>query len=475
MMGAGNASASLYKTNPNINTFGGSKKQDIPTRVGIDAWSNYGYQTNANGIGRNKLFIMNQIGGVGVGRSMFNTSYVQPRGLRKIVDISDIAYWDGVQHVLKKNVTIPFGHSLTTTSTFTVGQGTTLTVLGNFKSQGHIIVQGVLNILGNHDHKKMTISSTGSYIVYGKSIHSSNDPILKTVIDDTETDVADVTNQGIFTVQSGGSYTNAFTFTNGKKIQKNPPLGQQETPPDNSKVVFTVNTGGQFMNNDTFINKYGIQFIMNGTYTNNGTFEHKTVMTETTGISGTFSNNGTLQLTIDNNYFDLLPFSDPECNMYMVSSIEFINLGTIIIDENCIFNSYVNFTNNGVITNKDSFINYKTFNNNGQIINSTGGFSVKNYSMFIININSIIDNINFDVYGNLINHANLNTTTMSITVYNYNSPANIDPTISNFSNNGYISILTGRIFYNYDEFNNFGSVGENTVVQTNDGQDNNDY
>ena len=66
MMGAGNASASLYKSNPNINTFGGSKKQDVPTRVGIDAWANYGYQTSANGIGRNKLFIMNQIGGVGV-------------------------------------------------------------------------------------------------------------------------------------------------------------------------------------------------------------------------------------------------------------------------------------------------------------------------------------------------------------------------------------------------------------------------
>ena len=70
MMGAGNASSSLYKSNPNINTFGGSKKQGIASRVGIDAWANYGYQTSANGIGRNKLFIMNQIGGVGAGRSM---------------------------------------------------------------------------------------------------------------------------------------------------------------------------------------------------------------------------------------------------------------------------------------------------------------------------------------------------------------------------------------------------------------------
>jgi hypothetical protein len=361
MMGAGNASASLYKTNPNINTFGGSKKQDIPTRVGIDAWANYGYQTSANGIGRNKLFIMNQIGGVGVGRSMFNTSYVQPRGLRKIIDISDIAYWDGVQHVLKKDVTIPSGHSLTTTSTFTVGQGTTLTVLGNFQSQGHIIVQGVLNILGNHDHKKMTIEPTGSYNVSG-SAYSSNKSILKTVIDDTETDVADVTNQGIFNVQNGGSYTNVFTFTNGVPVKKQQgPIFIPTISSPNLSVIFTIDEGGQFINSDTFINYYGSTFNMNGTYQNDGSFKHKTTMTEINGIMGTFINYGTLTLSIDNNYYGLIA----ECSMYLVEPSTLTNWGTITIDSECHFYSCITWTNSGIVDNSGTIF----INPDNQIVN----------------------------------------------------------------------------------------------------------
>lgn len=83
MLGAGNASASLYGSNPNLETFGGIKKQGVTSRVGLDAWANYAVQTNSNGIGRFKLVIVNQLGGVGVGRSMFNTAFVQPRGYQK--------------------------------------------------------------------------------------------------------------------------------------------------------------------------------------------------------------------------------------------------------------------------------------------------------------------------------------------------------------------------------------------------------
>jgi len=344
MMGAGNASASLYKMNPNLNTFGGSKKQDIPTRVGIDAWANYGYQTNANGIGRNKLFIMNQIGGVGVGRSMFNTSYVQPRGLRKTVDISDIAYWDGEKHILKKDVTIPPGHSLTHTSTFTVGQGTTLTVHGNLHSHSHLIINGTLHILGVHHHNKMTIASTGSYIVSGTSINSSDEPILKTIISNTETNTSNVNIQGIFTVQSGGIYTNAstVTFTN---------LG-----------AIVVDTGGTFTNAGIFNNNYGSIFIINGTYQNNGTVNHKTIMSETNGIKGTFSNNGTLQLSLDT--------GSTTCNMYIVSYSTFTNHGTITIDTNCDFYSYRSWPNYNIINNNGNIIidRVSALNNNGVLI-----------------------------------------------------------------------------------------------------------
>ena len=280
MMGAGNASASLYKSNPNLNTFGGSKKQDIATRVGIDAWANYGYQTNANGIGRNKLFIMNQIGGVGVGRSMFNTSYVQPRGLRKTVDISDIAYWDGVQHVLKNDTIIPIGHSLTTTSTFTVGQGKTLTVLGNFQSQGHIIVQGVLNIKGTHDHKKMTILSTGFYNVYGTSIGSADTELYRntgtiSVIPDVNYPYPSYTNNGYLI--NDGKIINEGTFNNGTVSPSSLWLNNMNSITNNNGGVFnnyaTLQNERNFNNDNGIFNNYwNVYSGPNSTFSPVGTF-----------------------------------------------------------------------------------------------------------------------------------------------------------------------------------------------------------
>jgi hypothetical protein len=81
MMGAGNASSTKYKTNVNLNTGGGDKKQGITSRVGLDNWANVAIQTYSNGYGRNKLFIMNQLGGVGVGKSMFNGRFTQVDGV----------------------------------------------------------------------------------------------------------------------------------------------------------------------------------------------------------------------------------------------------------------------------------------------------------------------------------------------------------------------------------------------------------
>jgi hypothetical protein len=81
MMGAGLASSSLYKTNPNLNTFGGSKKQGVTSRVGLDNWSDRSVQTYSNGYGKNKLFCMNQLGGIGVKHSMFSTNYARADGV----------------------------------------------------------------------------------------------------------------------------------------------------------------------------------------------------------------------------------------------------------------------------------------------------------------------------------------------------------------------------------------------------------
>jgi len=65
----------------NLNTFGGSKKQGITSRVGLDNWANLAVQTYSNGYGRNKLFYLNQLGGVGAGQSMFNGRFSQKDGV----------------------------------------------------------------------------------------------------------------------------------------------------------------------------------------------------------------------------------------------------------------------------------------------------------------------------------------------------------------------------------------------------------
>lgn len=64
MMGAGLASSTSYNSNVNINVGGGNKKQGITSRVGLDNWANLAVQTYSNGHGRNKVFTMNQLGGV---------------------------------------------------------------------------------------------------------------------------------------------------------------------------------------------------------------------------------------------------------------------------------------------------------------------------------------------------------------------------------------------------------------------------
>ena len=63
-----------------MNTFGGSKKQGVTSRIGLDNWANVAVQTYSNGYGRNKLFVMNQLGGVGAGKSMFNGRFIQTDG-----------------------------------------------------------------------------------------------------------------------------------------------------------------------------------------------------------------------------------------------------------------------------------------------------------------------------------------------------------------------------------------------------------
>jgi hypothetical protein len=85
---AGGAGLSRNKVNVNLNSAGGGKKQGIASRVALGYRSNRAVQIEANGtvVGRNKIFHMNQLGGVGAGHSMFHVAgkYNEPRGVRRI-------------------------------------------------------------------------------------------------------------------------------------------------------------------------------------------------------------------------------------------------------------------------------------------------------------------------------------------------------------------------------------------------------
>jgi len=76
MMGAGLASSSSRRVNSNLNTAGGSKKQGYAPSVGLGSWSHRAIALNANGQNptHNFVFCVNQLGGVGAGKSQFRTA-----------------------------------------------------------------------------------------------------------------------------------------------------------------------------------------------------------------------------------------------------------------------------------------------------------------------------------------------------------------------------------------------------------------
>jgi len=88
---AGGAGLTKKGVSVNGNTAGGDKKQGIASRV-RDHWANRAVQIEANGTvhGRSLIFHMNQLGGVGVGHSMFRVAgkYTNPRAVRRIAPYS---------------------------------------------------------------------------------------------------------------------------------------------------------------------------------------------------------------------------------------------------------------------------------------------------------------------------------------------------------------------------------------------------
>ena len=89
---AAGAGLTSHRVNVALNTAGGFRKQGIPSRVALGYRSNRAVQIEANGTayGRNLIFSINQLGGVGAGHSMFRVAgkYFNPRGIRRFAPYS---------------------------------------------------------------------------------------------------------------------------------------------------------------------------------------------------------------------------------------------------------------------------------------------------------------------------------------------------------------------------------------------------
>ena len=64
MMGAGRACSTIYKSNVNIPTGGGTKKQGFGAIIGENSWTHNKTRRRANGLGRFRLIFVNQLSGV---------------------------------------------------------------------------------------------------------------------------------------------------------------------------------------------------------------------------------------------------------------------------------------------------------------------------------------------------------------------------------------------------------------------------
>ena len=86
-MAAGNPGGSLYKVNCAINTAGGARKSGLASTLGRDHWSTSAIQMHGQVMAkdRNMIFCINQLGGVGAGKSQFRVanSFASPDGYKR--------------------------------------------------------------------------------------------------------------------------------------------------------------------------------------------------------------------------------------------------------------------------------------------------------------------------------------------------------------------------------------------------------
>lgn len=65
IIGAGCAGSTIYHCNVNLNTAGGTKKQGLPFSPNEPVLNRRAIKIKANGVNRNMIFTINQVGGIG--------------------------------------------------------------------------------------------------------------------------------------------------------------------------------------------------------------------------------------------------------------------------------------------------------------------------------------------------------------------------------------------------------------------------
>jgi hypothetical protein len=95
---------SSRRANVYINTYGGNKKQGLASTTNKSAFMNKMIQSGSWGQNRNKFVCMNQLGGVGVGRSSFRSNAA---GLNCIYATSVAKRYAPVDSILTDSILAP--------------------------------------------------------------------------------------------------------------------------------------------------------------------------------------------------------------------------------------------------------------------------------------------------------------------------------------------------------------------------------
>ena len=250
-------------------------------------------------------------------------------GVVVTTSLDEVFPWNGRHLELNKNHTIPEHTTYRHYRHVHVPEGVTLTARGGLISKS-ISVAGTLVVHGSHAHKSLTVLKTGRYEVRGASRSNK----VRAVINDDTINSTTVTNNGVFIVEKGATYTNNSTFTNKSQM-----------------YVYGIYVNNATTTSSVYLNITG-KFNNYGTYTNSGNTDMGGVyrnLAATTNLKN-FAVNGTLYNDVSGNYVN----GNNKTGVLLVVNGTFQNAGVYTN----IFNASFFLSKSGKVYNEATFTNY---------------------------------------------------------------------------------------------------------------------